>query len=151
MSRSPGKTKISRDCATSSGICPHWLQLSYFPLRSPSLINYFLVVFPLPFLINSPCVPHHYNFLCHSLSLHYFFFFSVLRWCQVVCDNLRPMGIKEVTREKKKASGADSWKKKACFSGLVDGVPNTTLHGSTVIFKAFLPQPLLTPLLPCFH
>lgn len=89
-------------------------------------------------------------------------FFSMLRWCQVLCDNLRLMEIKgiwetreystippnishllwgwekeqEVTREKKKkGSGADYWNG-SVFLWAVDGVPNTRLHGSTVIFKA---------------
>ncbi len=88
-----------------------------------------------------PSSPH------FSLSLIVFLlfclFFSMLRWCQVLCDNWRLMGIKriwetwenttiplnistllwgrvkeqEVTREKKKGSGADCWIESVLFLG----------------------------------
>lgn len=54
-----------------------------------------------------------------------------------------------VTRERKKGSGSDYWKdagKRACVSG-----PVTRLQTAEyVIIKAPLPQPPLTPPLPCF-
>lgn len=55
----------------------------------------------------------------------------------------------EVTREKKKEVAQITGKRERLFLGCGWGTKHR-LDGSTVIFKAFLPQSFLTPLLPCF-
>lgn len=60
--------------ASSSGACPRWLPLSSFPLTSPSLIDYFLVVFLSPISSTLPAslvttlfpVTHFLFFLCYA-------------------------------------------------------------------------------------
>lgn len=93
--------RFFRECASSAGACPLWLLPTSFLLRSPSLIDYFLVVFLSHRLSLRPSSPH------FSLSLIVFLlfclFFPVLCWCQVLCDNSRLMGINK--------KGCERWEK----------------------------------------
>lgn len=134
---------------------PSLITAKLFPTQI--LISHWLFpcCFLLPVVIDSPCIPRHHTFslsLIVSVLLYNFFMCSKqLRWCQVVCDNSRLMGIKRVwetqentilalailpnishllwdwveeqavTRVEKKGSGADYWKRRMSFSGLLMG------------------------------
>lgn len=165
-----------RERASSSGACPRWLLLSFSPLRS----SHWLFPCCFPLFSSTPPASSSPHFLLLSLSLTVSLLFHVTHsyaGCQVVCDNLRLMGIKrmwrtpekhhyppnifppsmelrtvkeqEVTRDKKQRSCADYWKWGTSSSRVLMGYHTPDLMATLWSSKPFSLS-TSNSLAPCF-
>lgn len=133
---------------------PSLITAKLFPCSNPHLGSTIFLLFSSLLSHRLPYVPHHLSLIVLSLFRLYISSLGSkqLCRCQVVCDNFRLMGIKrkretqentailltspvfswysvkeqEVTREKKKGSCTDYWKKGASFSRVRMGYQTST-------------------------